>query len=144
MQGADLPYVVRDCIACLCQPDSLSTHGLFRRSPSLAAQNQLRDAYDRCSHVDLSEWPDHSTLAAATLKLFIRSLPVPVFPEQFYEVIRRCPQEDSEALDYIRTTLVPSLRQEHPDTEAVVMLLREVVRLLGAVAAKSGRCTLDQ
>ena len=53
-------------------------------------------------------------LAAVLLKKFLRDLPKPIFPESFYQTIRRCPPPTDEPTDmssvtYIREILFPQL-----------------------------------
>lgn len=54
-------------------------------------------------------------LAAVLLKKFLRDLPEPIFREQLYGVIQRCPlpskedQTDLSDITYIRSTLLPEL-----------------------------------
>ncbi len=52
-------------------------------------------------------------LAAVLLKKYLRDLPEPIFAENLYPIIKRCPfptaEDDMSCIVYIRETLLPQL-----------------------------------
>lgn len=90
--------------------------------------------------MSLGEYPDSPYLAASLLKLFLRSLPIPIFPTTHFHLIRSCPlPSDSPilpssssatrpAVDYIRTHVLPSL------SRPTLLLLQRIVALLHEVS----------
>lgn len=72
------------------------------------------------------------------MKNYLRCLKYPIFPSGMYEIIRKCPVEESEAVRYIKEKLIPTLEEEHPDGRCVGILLEEILRLLSEVAAYKG------
>lgn len=53
-------------------------------------------------------------LAAVLLKKYLRDLPEPIFSENLYQTIRRCPAPSEDLADvasvtYVRDTLLPAL-----------------------------------
>lgn len=66
-------------------------------------------------------------IAAVLLKKYLRDLPEPIFPENLYPVIRRCPSlspdpSDISSITYIRETILPEL------PPCVYILLSHVLR----------------
>ena len=67
-------------------------------------------------------------IAAVLLKKFFRDLPTPIFPEESYAVIRRCPPPsevdgDLACISHIREYILPEL-----GSYAAVILLSYVLR----------------
>ncbi|KAL5501361.1 hypothetical protein ACEPAH_8621 [Sanghuangporus vaninii] len=129
-----LPKVVRDCIQYL-RETGLEEDGLFRRSPNSVQLRQAREAYNRGQTVSLHSFGDPH-LAAVLLKKFLRDLPEPVFPENLYDIIRRCPKPRDEndeiaAVLYIRTTLLPEL------PPCKLILLSSILLLLHEISLRS-------
>ncbi|KAF7306821.1 Rho GTPase-activating protein 8 [Mycena indigotica] len=116
-----LPRVVRDAIQFI-RESGMEEEGLFRRSPQSVMLKAARDAYDRGNVVSLDTFGDPH-LAAVLLKKYLRDLPEPVFPENLYPLIRRCPspltdttttnpatvERDLAAIAYIRDIILPQL-----------------------------------
>jgi Rho GTPase-activating protein 1 len=53
-------------------------------------------------------------LAAVLLKMFFRDLPTPIFPEECYAIVKRCPPPsdqdgDMACITYIRESILPAL-----------------------------------
>jgi hypothetical protein len=146
--GKQLPRPIQDGITFLCIQNNLQTSGLFRKVPNLAVLDVLRESYDTGYPITLQDWPEAEILAGSLIKTFLRLMVHPVFPAFMYERIRRCPRaraddsdddgDDERAVEYFKEVLLPALGEEHPDGEAVVYLLREVLRLLKDVAQSSG------
>ena len=122
--------------------------GLFRRSPNSVMLNQVQAAYDRGKDIHVVDYPiglkslksllaGHPVsletygdvhVAAVLLKKFFRDLPSPIFPEESYSIIRRCPPPSDEdgdvaCISYIRENILPSL-----GSYAAVILLSYVLR----------------
>ncbi|KAG5440881.1 hypothetical protein PCK2_000036, partial [Pneumocystis canis] len=109
---------------------ALDVEGLFRRSPSSVLLKQVREAYDRGNPVTLSEYGPH--LAAVLLKLYLRSLPEPLFTHNLYPVLRKISHQSSSAnILFIRNSLLPRL------STPAVMLLSSVCSLLHDVSLHS-------
>ncbi|GAA5874707.1 hypothetical protein JCM1840_000410 [Sporobolomyces johnsonii] len=108
--GDRLPPLVRDCVDVLLSqgPESI---GIFRRSPSAATVKIVESAYDRGHPVSLASYPDAPYIAASILKLFLRSLPSPIFPPALFPLARNCPRpsKPSAAIAYIQQRLLPLL-----------------------------------
>jgi Rho GTPase-activating protein 1 len=125
-----VPRVVRDCVQYLSQTGAyffsllsraslqlvlqgLTDEGLFRRCPSSAILQHVKEAYDRGQVVSLDSF-NNPYLAAVLLKKYLRDLPEPLFLEALYPVIQQCPRptedpSDWSAVLYIRETLLPAL-----------------------------------
>lgn len=100
----------------------MAVEGLFRRSPSSVLLKQVREAYDRGNPVTLSEYGPH--LAAVLLKLYLRSLPEPLFTHNLYPLIRKISDQSSANILFIRNVLLPRL------SRPVVILLSNICSLL--------------
>lgn len=133
-----LPRVVKDCLAHLSKGTSLAVTGLFRKVPRMADLDVLRATCDRGHPVDLSEWPENVILTASLLKLYLRSLPTPLIPALFYDRVRKCPADSEAAARYIKDVFLPDLAEDHPDGEAVCLMLKTMLRLLASIANRSG------
>ena len=142
MYENELPRIVQDCITNLRVSENLQRPGLFRKVPRLLYLDQLRDAYNRGHPIALSSWPDSAILSCSLLKLYLRSLPIPVVPSSLYDSIKRCPQKGEEAVNYIREQLLPALADHHPEGECVNKLLRELMSLLHEISQISGTSSL--
>ncbi|GAA5956821.1 hypothetical protein JCM21900_004352 [Sporobolomyces salmonicolor] len=108
--GDRLPPLVRNCVDVLLSqgPESI---GIFRRSPSAATVKVVESAFDRGHPVSLASYPDAPYIAASILKLFLRSLPSPIFPPTLFPLARNCPRPSkaSAAIAYIQRRLLPLL-----------------------------------
>ena len=107
-----VPPVIRDCVAYL-RSQGLNERGLFRRSPSSTILRQLEQAYDRGQRVDIVNYDDPH-LAAVLIKKFFRMLPQPIFNENMYSIIRKCPVPDDEgtraaSIEYVREQVIGGL-----------------------------------
>ncbi|CBQ69088.1 related to Rho-GTPase-activating protein 1 [Sporisorium reilianum SRZ2] len=128
-ESGGVPRVVRDCVeAILGDFDGIrpaEVEGIFRRSPSSALLKAAQESYDRGHPVSLEQYRDPH-MPAVLLKLFLRSLPRPIFPAGMYALIRACPppppplaSPDVDAqhasthardtIDYLRTRLLPAI-----------------------------------
>ncbi|KAG5513779.1 hypothetical protein PMAC_000817 [Pneumocystis sp. 'macacae'] len=123
-----LPKVVKDICAYI-RSEALTVKGLFRRSPSSVLLKQVREAYDRGNPVTLSEYGPH--LAAVLLKLYLRSLPDPLFTHNLYPLLRKISDQSSANILFIRDVLLPKL------SKPVVMLLSSICSLLHDVSLHS-------
>ncbi|SCV68180.1 BQ2448_301 [Microbotryum intermedium] len=152
------PSCMVDCLAVLRKQGPEST-GIFRKSPRATMVTILQAAYDRGTKLSplhshplgliftpflslghtltLSTYPDAPHLAASLLKLYLRSLPTPIFPLSMQSTITSCPIPRSAAETYVRTTLLPSL----PAPER--SLLRELVEVLRAIETKNAHNKMD-
>ncbi|KZT09163.1 Rho GTPase activation protein [Laetiporus sulphureus 93-53] len=135
-----LPRVVKDCIQYL-RSTGMQDEGLFRRSPNSVLLKQVQQAYDRGQVVSLDTFGDPH-LAAVLLKKYLRDLPVPLFPEDLYAMISRCPAptddtSDMSSITYIRETLLPEL----PHCSYIV--LSHVLQLLHDVSLRSSVNRMD-
>lgn len=140
-ESGGVPRVVRDCVeAILGDFDGIrpvEVEGIFRRSPSSALLKTAQESYDRGHPVSLEQYRDPH-MPAVLLKVFLRSLPRPIFPASLYALIRACPapplgsdQETQalETIDYLRTRLLPSI-----EPACSGMLLSYVLELLHKVS----------
>ncbi|KAG4306255.1 hypothetical protein PORY_000243 [Pneumocystis oryctolagi] len=124
-----LPKVVKDICAYI-RDEALTVEGLFRRSPSSTLLKQVREAYDRGNPVTLSEYGPH--LAAVLLKLYLRSLPEPLFTHNLYPLLRKISHQSSSTnISFIRNTLLPKL------STPAIMLLSSICLLLHDVSLHS-------
>ena len=124
-ENSALPRPIKDATQFL-RDNGLNEDGLFRRSPSSALLRAAQDAYDRGNVVSLDTFGDPH-LAAVLIKKFLRDLPEPIFGEELYALIRRCPdvksdQSDMSAVIYMREVLLPELEP------CVYILLSAVLR----------------
>ncbi|KIY65642.1 RhoGAP-domain-containing protein [Cylindrobasidium torrendii FP15055 ss-10] len=139
-ENAPLPRPVKDAIQFL-RDTGLNEEGLFRRSPSSALLRAAQDAYDRGNVVSLENFGDPH-LAAVLIKKFLRDLPEPVFGEELYALIRRCPDVSSDANDmtavaYVREVLLPELEP------CVYILVSSVLNLMHEVSLRSTSNRMD-
>lgn len=126
----------------------MEVEGIFRRSPSSVLLRQAKEAYDRGTYsaipardwgsrslttldsgqtVSLSAWGDPH-IAAVLLKKFFRDLPEPLFYEEMFPVIRKCPiptgsPGDMATINYLREQILPALR-----TDAAEIVFSYVLR----------------
>ncbi|TFK34785.1 CDC42 rho GTPase-activating protein [Crucibulum laeve] len=135
-----VPRVVRDAIQFL-RESGMEEEGLFRRSPHSAMLRAAQEAYDRGNVVSLNTFGDLH-LAAVLLKKYLRDLPKPIFSENMYPVIRRCPAPTSDPNDmagvvYIRETLLPEL------APCAYILLSHVLHLMHEVSLRAASNRMD-
>ncbi|KAH7923341.1 hypothetical protein BV22DRAFT_1036424 [Leucogyrophana mollusca] len=139
-EKGSIPRVVKDSIQYL-EDSGLEEDGLFRRSPNSVLLKQVQQAYDRGQVVSLHTFNDPH-LAAVLLKKYIRDLPDPLFPENLYPSIRRCPTPTNDASDltsvgYIRDTLLPQLMP------CAYVLLSHVLHLMHQVSLHAATNRMD-
>lgn len=139
MPDGKLPLPIQQAIDHLHTSTNLQTVGLFRKVPSITILDVCKAAYDSNIPLKLSEWPDSAILAGSIIKNYLRCLKYPVFPSGLYEVIRKCPADEDNAVGYVEETLIPALKNEHPDGDCVVFLLGEILRLLREVSVYKGK-----
>ncbi|KAG8907451.1 hypothetical protein FRB99_004246 [Tulasnella sp. 403] len=134
-ENGGIPRVVKDCVEFV-RECGMEVEGIFRRSPNSALLKQAKEAYDRGHPVSLSAFADPH-IAAVLLKKFFRDLPDPIFHEDMYPVVRKCPMPTSDSGDmatiaYIREQILPALR-----TDAAEILLSYVFHLLHDISIRS-------
>ena len=150
-ESGGVPRVIRDCVeAILGDFDGIrpaEVEGIFRRSPSSALLKTAQESYDRGHPVSLEQYRDPH-IPAVLLKVFLRSLPRPIFPVSMYGLIRACPPpppssasategeeatqtqaQAQETIDYLRTRLLPAIE---PACSAI--LLSYVLEMLHKVS----------
>lgn len=151
-----VPRVVRDCVeAILGDFDGIKpaeVEGIFRRSPSSALLKTAQESYDRGHPVSLVQYHDPH-IPAVLLKIFLRSLPRPIFPSSLYALIRACPAppmisadsddkshltQSLDTIDYLRTKLLPAIQ---PPCSGI--LLSYVLEMLHRVAQHSDVNKMD-
>ncbi|KAL4263013.1 Rho GTPase activation protein [Pleurotus pulmonarius] len=134
-----VPRVVKDCIQFL-RETGLEDQGLFRRSPSSSMLRAAKEAYDRGHVVSLQTFGDPH-LAAVLLKKYLRDLPEPIFAENLYPIIKRCPfptaEDDMSCIVYIRETLLPQLMP------CAYILLSNILHLMHDVSLRSQSNFMD-
>ncbi|KAG9227227.1 hypothetical protein CCMSSC00406_0004234 [Pleurotus cornucopiae] len=134
-----VPRVVKDCIQFL-RETGMEDQGLFRRSPSSSMLRAAKDAYDRGHVVSLQTFGDPH-LAAVLLKKYLRDLPEPIFAENLYPTIKRCPfptaEDDMSCIVYIRETLLPQLMP------CAYILLSSILHLMHDVSLRSQSNFMD-
>ncbi|KAL0572461.1 hypothetical protein V5O48_009501 [Marasmius crinis-equi] len=142
-----VPRVVKDAVAYIRESGGIQDEGIFRRSPSSAMLRSVMEAYDRGNVVSLDTFNDPH-LAAVLLKKYLRDLPEPIFPENLYPVIRRCPpplKENSPIEDpnegdpvaYVREVLLKELKP------CVYILLSVVLQILHETSLHSSANRMD-
>ncbi|KAM0755927.1 Rho GTPase activation protein [Meredithblackwellia eburnea MCA 4105] len=139
-----LPRVVKDCLGVL-ETEGPSSIGVFRRSPSSAMVKQLEAAYNRGHPVTLRDYPDSAYIAASLLKLFLRSLPTPLFPSSAFPAIRSCPFPSSSPIitstntpvKHVRNRVLPALPLHSS------LLLQPIVRVLNLISLQSTTNLMD-
>ncbi|KAF8898072.1 Rho GTPase activation protein [Mucidula mucida] len=139
-ENSALPRPIKDAIQYL-RETGLYEEGLFRRSPSSALLRAAQDAYDRGNVVNLETFGDQH-LAAVLIKKFLRDLPEPVFGEEMYAVIRRCPEVKSDLADmaavrYVREAILPDLEP------CMYILLSAVLHLMHEVSLRAASNRMD-
>jgi len=139
MSDGKLPLPIQQAIEHLHTSKNLQTVGLFRKVPSITILDVCKSAYDSKIPLDFSEWPDSAILAGSIIKNYLRCLRYPIFPSGLYEMIKNCPADEESAVAYIRETLIPTLKEDHPDGKCVTLLLEEVLRLLRDVSVYKGK-----
>lgn len=116
-ERAGIPRPIRDAVMYLRTPRLNGTvpmdeQGLFRRSPSTTLFKQVQAAYDRGQVVDLSQIDD-THVAAVLIKKFFRLLPEPIFAEDVFHMIRKCPNpngpDEDAVIQYIRERVIGEL-----------------------------------
>ncbi len=146
-ESGGVPRVVRDCVdAILGDFDGIrpaEVEGIFRRSPSSALLKTAQESYDRGHPVSLEQYRDPH-IPAVLLKVFLRSLPRPIFAASMYPLIRACPPpplpnaqvpsavheaQAQETIEYLRTRLLPAIE---PSCSGI--LLSYVLEMLHKVA----------
>ena len=146
-ESGGVPRVVRDCVeAILGDFDGIrpaEVEGIFRRSPSSALLKTAQESYDRGHPVSLEQYRDPH-IPAVLLKVFLRSLPRPIFPASLYGLIRACPSpplpssdadgamlqaQAQETIEYLRTRLLPAI-----EPACCGILLSYVLEMLHKVA----------
>ncbi|KAF8523336.1 hypothetical protein BU17DRAFT_43851 [Hysterangium stoloniferum] len=140
-EKGDVPRVVRDCVIYL-RKSGMEQIGLFRRSPLSTTLNQVKAAYDRGHPINLETY-NEPHLAAVLLKKFFRDLPTPIFPEECYSIIRRCPPPnhqdgDLACIAYIRESILPAL-----NGYCAVFVLSYVLNLLHEVSLRADVNKMD-
>ncbi|KAG6864402.1 hypothetical protein C0991_009853 [Blastosporella zonata] len=135
-----LPRVVKDSIQYL-RENGLLEEGLFRRSPASVMLKAAQDAYDRGNVVSLKTFGDPH-LAAVLLKKYLRDLPEPIFPENLYPLIRRCPLPTNDPSDvgsviYIRDTLLTAI------PPCAYILLSQILHLMHEVSLRASSNRMD-
>ncbi|GAC93215.1 hypothetical protein PHSY_000778 [Pseudozyma hubeiensis SY62] len=152
-ESGGVPRVVRDCAeAILNDNDGIipaTVEGIFRRSPSSALLKTAQESYDRGHPVSLSQYRDPH-IPAVLLKMFLRSLPRPIFPSSLYPLIQSCPPpplfasdpnetaRSNETIDYLRTKLLPALQ---PACSGI--LLSYVLEMLHKVSLRKQENKMD-
>lgn len=164
-----LPRVVQDCLTHLRTAEGLTTEGVFRLSPPFAVVRIAKDAYDRGQALQLATFqqdglPASSSspapaasahLAAALLKLYLSSLPVPLISMRDYHLIEKAPtpralvghianpdadddadDDDKDVVLYIRERLLPHWQSQRAGA-AKVLLLASVLELMYEASLRS-------
>ncbi|PLW13851.1 hypothetical protein PCANC_04629 [Puccinia coronata f. sp. avenae] len=150
-----IPQVIQDSANCI-RSSGMKFEGLFRRPPSLTTTQIIRDAYDRRQPVKMEEYSDGAFLAASLIKLFLRELPTPIFPADFYPLFRACPSilaqpivishqdpsnlsaQNEAVLKYIRENILALLKPK-----PVFILLDYVLKLCHDLALHSEHNKMD-
>lgn len=149
-----LPKVVSDCLHQL-RSFGLQVEGIFRLSPPTSLLRILKDAYDRGQPISLATFhqqpsderttssadaPAH--LAAALLKLFLRSLPEPLISQKDYILIEKAPlatfNNGNETIAYLRERLLPHWQSQHSG-QAKLLLLASILELLYEISLRASK-----
>lgn len=77
-----VPAIISDCINYL-RTNSLNEEGLFRLSGSSIKLTYYKEKYDSGATVNLNDVDDHNVVAML-LKLYLRELPEPLFPFNYF------------------------------------------------------------
>ncbi|KAG8977160.1 hypothetical protein FRC05_002157 [Tulasnella sp. 425] len=140
-ENGGIPRVVKDC-AEFIRECGMEVEGIFRRSPSSVLLRQAKEAYDRGQPVSLAAWGDPH-IAAVLLKKFFRDLPEPLFYEEMFPVIRKCPiptgsPGDMATINHLKEHILPLLR-----TDAAEIVFSYVLHLLHDVSLRSSINLMD-
>lgn len=133
----DVPQVIAAAFAYLDQPGLLQTEGLFRLSGSAVTINQLKAQANEGSQfptlipgrpVDLSNVNDPHAVTGL-LKLYIRELPEPLCPFDFYDrLVRLSPSSNSFLSDF--RSLLLQFPPDHMYTSLRSFTFRVLLRRL--------------
>ncbi|ORX57131.1 Rho GTPase activation protein [Piromyces finnis] len=123
-----LPKIVNDAIKFLLE-NGLEEEGLFRRSPSIHLIKTVKEAYNTGNPNITIQTLNSSHLAAVILKTFVRELPKPIFPPEFYPEFRKINYEleTSELAIKINENILDKLSTNNR------ILFAEICRLLNEV-----------
>ncbi|OUM58310.1 hypothetical protein PIROE2DRAFT_48057, partial [Piromyces sp. E2] len=127
-----IPKVVSDAIEFLLE-NGLEEEGLFRRSPSIHLIKTVKEAYNSGNPNITIQTLNSPHLAAVILKTFVRELPKPIFPSEFYPEFRKLnyEMETSELAVKINENILDKISTNNR------LLFAEICRLLKEVNAHS-------
>ncbi|XP_052808782.1 rho GTPase-activating protein 1-like isoform X2 [Mya arenaria] len=127
-----IPPAVQQTVEFL-RGNALDSEGIFRRSANAAILKQVQQRLNHGEIVNFEEFND-VTIAAVTLKTFLRELKEPILTFELYEpIVRLHGQDKDRKLQEARRML----REELPEDNRIV--LKYIVDLLVEVAAHSDK-----
>lgn len=130
--GQTIPPVVQQTVEFI-RGHALDSEGIFRRTANAATMRDVQNRLNNGETVNFEEFND-VTIAAVTLKTFLRELKEPILTFELYDpVIRLHSQEKDEQILQAKRML----REELPEDNYVV--LKCILDLLVEVAAHSDK-----
>jgi len=146
-----LPLVLEDTSSYI-RRCCLKVEGIFRIPPSQAVLEIARDCYDRHTQLPWEEWGPHT--AAGLIKMYYRTLPEPMVPQECYEQMlslvasepdpeRMVPEEQLaevrfEVVHALLTTEATSL-----PLHSRILFLRHLLPLLADITAHKAHNKMD-
>jgi len=130
----------------------LKLEGIFRVPPSQAVLEVARDCYDRHTRLHWEEWGPHT--AAGLIKMYYRTLPEPMIPQECYEQMHSLVATESdpermvseEESAEVRFEVVRALLTSEATTlplHSRILFLQHLLPLLADIAAHKADNKMD-
>jgi len=123
-----VPLIVSECIKFIHEK-GLKEMGIFRISPDSSKQDRFLHTFQRGNYVDLLNEPGVDChLAAGLLKAYYRTLPLPIYPRDFYSSLLSSNDIDNtQQINLIKDLIKTHIKVEDLNNLTVLFnLLREI------------------
>eukprot|EP01091_Cochliopodium_minus_P016686 TRINITY_DN6320_c1_g2_i1.p1 TRINITY_DN6320_c1_g2~~TRINITY_DN6320_c1_g2_i1.p1 ORF type:complete len:1182 (-),score=330.26 TRINITY_DN6320_c1_g2_i1:72-3617(-) len=135
-----IPKVVQDCIEILKKdPNNLATDGIFRVTGNSIITQQMQHMVDfdkgKCSYNLESLKPGVHELTTIT-KLYLRELPVPAIPFQFYDTFVEIGKNQITGREFINK-MAPELAKFPAENRKLLSYLLHFLHLVGSYSEKN-------